>query len=172
MSIDMWKAGVAIASTVVVALVGACESSASLSARSAFTLIGRVAPGDALTDAVEFLGSHASERESGGAFVWTWGTGDDEWTFDVLHDGATVRATRVVWQEDDRRTRLSLFGQITSEGRRNFERAARFPRSDVAEWRELDGHLLVRAEIDDARRTVSLLTGVRGGKYATDANGF
>lgn len=157
----------------ILAVISLCGCAhASLSARSAYVLIGRVAPGDSLEDAAKFLGAHTSERANGGDIVRTWGSDADEWKFDVLHDGKSVRATRITWRAENRRDRLTIFGQLTTEGRRYFGHAAKFPDFDTAEWSELDGRLLVRAAVRHDAGIVSLLAGMRGGSRATDASGF
>lgn len=147
---------------------------ASLSPGSAFALTQRVAPGDDLRLCIQFLGDHTMEAPvSGDVTVMTWGSVFDEWMLEVLNDGRFVRATRITWNVKGRRDQQRLFAQITSEGRQFFGYAPKFVDSSTAEWRELEGSLVMRAHIaDELDGGVSLLTGVRSDAMASDVYGF
>lgn len=149
---------------------------AALSASGAFVLIRKVAPGDEFSDAAKFLGQHASERSSMGGKrmkITRWGSESDEWIFDVLHDGETVRATRIIWNTRTKRDQQTIFSQLTSEGRKYFGRAATFDGFDQAEWKELGGKLLVQARIEpEITQGVTLLTGIRNDEKESLTHGF
>lgn len=159
------------AAALMAALCGAAY--AELSARSAFVLVRRVAPGDSLADAVSFLGEHYDETDVSGLRVRRWGDEAAEWTFDVLHDGARVRATRITWRTPGRREQQRVFSQLTTEGRRFFGSAARSDGTRSAEWRELEGTILVRATMSDAiDGGVSLTVAVRNDAMTSEPYGF
>lgn len=151
----------------------ACE--AALSASAAFTLIQKVAPGTELPDAVSFLGNHASEgaAEGAGMKVRRWGTEEDDWLLDVLHDGSVVRATRITWITRTKRDQQTIFSQLTTAGKKYFGGTAKFRGLDQAEWLEMDGKLLVLARIEpELSQGVTLLTGIRNDAKESSKYGF
>lgn len=158
----------------VFALIMSGGAEATLSPGSAFALTQHVAPGEDLRVSMAYLGDHTMEAPlSGDLTVMTWGSPLDEWMLDVLNDGRYVRATRITWNVKGRRAQQTLFAQITSEGRKFFGTAPRFVDGSTAEWRELEGSLIMRAHIaDELDGGVSLLTGVRNDAMASDIYGF
>lgn len=161
----------ACAAAFVLAMCGAC--CAALSARGAFVLVRRVAPGDSLEGAAQFLGEHDDEVEASDLRVRRWGDGSAEWTFDVLHDGARVRATRITWRTQGRRDQQRVFAELTAEGKRSFGAAAQSDGSRAAQWTELEGTILVRATMAEAiDGGVSLTVGVRNDKMTSEPYGF
>lgn len=146
---------------------------ADLSAKSAFTLIRRVAPGDDIREASAFLGDYASERAAHDMKVRRWGTIDDEWFFDVLHDASQVRATRITWVTKGRRDQQTTYAQLTAEGKRFFGAVGTFNGFEEAEWREMGGKLLVRVRMGkNLEEGVTLLTGIRNDPMSSEKYGF
>ncbi|MDR1917239.1 MAG: hypothetical protein LBQ58_11775 [Synergistaceae bacterium] len=155
------------------ALFLSSAASADLSARSAFTLIQKVPPGELIEDAAKFLGRHAFERSipnSEGIKIRRWGTQNDSWLLEVLHDGETVRATRVTWVTKARRDQQIIFSQLTTAGKNFFGKSGKFKGLTEAEWSDFGGRWIVRATMGENGEGVFLLSGIRdaimdSGKY-------
>ena len=164
-----------LASIVFVALAES-PSYASLSARSAFTLLERVPPGEYYPDAKNFLGSPSGERVvdiDGGIKITRWGVSSDTWIFEVLHDEEDVRATRITWRTRTRSDQQTIFSQLTTVGRQFFGKSATFSGMNEAQWDDLGGRWIVRAKLeDDIERGVTLLSGIRDATMGTDRFGF
>lgn len=149
---------------------------ADLSAKSAFVLIRKVAPGEPFQDAIGFLGHHTGEWGVDGASdlkVRRWGTPSDEWFFDVLHDTKVVRATRITWVTPGKRDQQMTFSNLTTEGKFFFGRPGKFRTLTEAEWVEMDGKLLVLLKMGAAESDgVTLLTGIRNDAKESAKYGF
>ena len=157
-------------------LIFAAQSEAVLSPSGAFTLIRRIPPGEELAEAVKFLGPHASEKtvdSKEGVKIRKWGTAQDKWFFEVLHDGTLVRAGRVSWVTDSRGEQQKIFGQLTGEGRRFFGKAATFKGRTEAEWTDFGEKWLVRARQGESYADgVFLLSGIRDALMDSGKYGF
>lgn len=167
----------AFALAALILISAALPAYAVLSARSAFTLIRRIPPGETLSGAVSFLGQHASEWVVDAAAkvkVRRWGTeGEDDWYFDVLHDGAVVRAARITWPTASKREQQAIFSQLTTEGKKFFGRPGTFRGMSEAEWKDFDGRWLVRAKLEaEISGGVTLLSGIRDEKMDSGKFGF
>jgi hypothetical protein len=148
---------------------------ADLSGRYAFTLIQKVPPGELLADASEFLGRHVSERAASGGDgmkIRRWGTQSDSWILEVLHDGDTVRATRVTWTTKAKRDQQIIFSQLTTAGKNFFGKAGKFKGLTEAEWGDFGGRWIVRAKIGEGSQGVSLLSGIRDERMDSGKYGF
>lgn len=147
-----------------------------LSAKGAFTLLRTVAPGDTLESAAGFLGAHASERtvdEKEKLRIRRWGKPGEAWFFEALHDGAQVRATRIIWATASKREQQVIFSQLTSEGKKFFGKSAKFNGLQEASWTDAGDKLLVRARLNPgAEEGVTLLTGIRDAKMGSEKYGF
>ncbi|MDR3279229.1 MAG: hypothetical protein LBT23_01845 [Synergistaceae bacterium] len=153
-----------------------CPAHAALSAKSAFTLLERVPPGEYLEDARKFLGSPASARtmdKNLSIGVMRWGKSGDTWILDVLHDEDTVRATRVTWKTKSRGEQQSIFSQLTTVGKNFFDKPAIFRGSNEAEWNDFGGRWIIVAKIeDDITKGVTLLSGIRDQAMGSEKYGF
>jgi hypothetical protein len=162
--------------SLIITLILAARSEAILSPSGAFTLIRRIPPGESLTEAAKFLGSHVSEKTVNakeGIKVRRWGTADDEWFFEVLHDGTLVRAARVNWITVSRGEQQKIFGQLTGEGRRFFGKAASYKGRTEAEWTDFGEKWLVRARQGEGPTDgVFLLSGIRDALMDSGKYGF
>lgn len=151
-------------------------ASADLSAKGAFVLLRRIAPGTEFKDANAFLGRYSGEwavDEAAGIKVRRWGTSSDEWYFDVLHDGRVVRASRITWQVSGRRDQQHTFSHLTTEGKKFFGKNAKFVGQNVAEWTELEETILVSVRMGDrAEDGVTMLTGIRNDEMESAKYGF
>jgi hypothetical protein len=150
-------------------------ASADLSGRHAFTLLQTVPPGELLEDAAEFLGRHAAERAASGGDgikIRRWGTQNDSWIFEVLHDGGTIRATRVTWMTRAKRDQQIIFSQLTTAGKNFFGRLGKFKGLTEVEWCDFGGRWIVRAKIKESGDGVYLLSGIRGERMDSGKYGF
>ncbi|MDR1965160.1 MAG: hypothetical protein LBQ36_00500 [Synergistaceae bacterium] len=149
---------------------------AALSANAAFTLLGKVPPGEYMPDAKAFLGLPSSERSidaNKNVKVTRWGKQSDSWIFDVLHDEDTVRATRIVWRTKTKSEQQTIFSQLTTAGKGFFGKPATFRSMDEAEWSDFDGRWIVRAKIEtDIAKGVTLLSGIRNNVMDSASFGF
>jgi hypothetical protein len=147
-----------------------------LSAPRAFTLLGKIPPGEDMAEAVKFLGKHTSEKTidaKEGIKIWRWGAQSDKWMFDVLHDGKLVRAARITWMTNSRREQQIIFAQLTSEGRKFFGRRATYRGSTDANWSDFGEKWIVRAKQGDAlEEGVTLLSGIRDATMGSAKYGF
>jgi hypothetical protein len=159
---------------VLLALVS--RSEAVLSPSGAFTLIRRVPPGEALSDASSFLGQHVSEKtvdSREGIKIRKWGTASDKWFFEVLHDGSLVRAARINWVTVSRGEQQKIFGQLTGEGRRFFGKSAAYRGRTEAEWTDFGEKWLVLARQGEGPADgVTLLSGIRDADMDSGKYGF
>ena len=149
---------------------------AELSAQGAFVLIKKIPPGEELAAVNKFMGAYTSERvldAKAGIKVRRWGSPDDRWFIDVLHNGSLVRASRITWHTDSRSEQQTIFAQLTAAGRKFFGRAGKFCGSGEAEWESFDAKWLVRAKmgggIEDG---VTILSGIRDNRMESAKYGF
>ena len=151
-------------------------SHASLSARSAFTLLERVPPGEYYPDAKNFLGSPSGERVvdiDGGIKITRWGIPADSWIFEVLHNEEDVRATRITWRTKNKSEQQTIFSQLTTVGKQFFGKMAMFNGSNEAQWDDFGGRWIVRAKLEnDLERGVTLLSGIRDSAMGSERFGF
>jgi hypothetical protein len=147
-----------------------------LSASGAFTLLGRIPPGEDMAEAVKFLGEHASEKTLNakeGIKIWRWGAPSDKWMFDVLHDGKLVRAARITWITSSRREQQVLFAQLTGEGRKFFGKRATYNGNTDANWSDFGEKWIVSARQGDSPEDgVTLLSGIRDSDMGSAKYGF
>jgi hypothetical protein len=162
--------------SIFISLILASQSEAVLSPSGAFTLIRRIPPGESLEDASKFLGNHVSEKTvdaKEGIKIRRWGTADEKWFFEVLHDGSLVRAARVNWVTVSRSEQQKLFGQLTGEGKRFFGKGATFRGRTEAEWTDFGEKWLVRARQGEGMTDgVTLLSGIRDAEMDSGKYGF
>ena len=167
---------VLILAVILFALLSESPSYATLSARSAFTLLEKVPPGEYYPDAKNFLGSPSSERIvdiDGGIKITRWGRPDDTWIFEVLHDNEDVRATRITWRAKTKSDQQTIFSQLTTVGKQFFGKTAKFNGMNEAQWDDLGGRWIVRARLEeDIARGVTLLSGIRDNVMGSDRFGF
>jgi len=154
----------------------AIPASAALSAKSAFTLLEKVPPGEYYPDAKDFLGPPSSERtvdNEAGVKVTRWGKSGDTWIFEVLHDEEDVRATRITWRTKSKSEQQSIFSQLTSAGKTFFGKPASFKGMTEAQWDDFGGRWITRAKIEnDIAKGVTLLSGIRDAAVGSDKFGF
>jgi hypothetical protein len=159
-----------------ITLILAARSEAVLSPSGAFTLIRRIPPGEEIAEAAKFLGQHAAERtvdSKEGIKIRRWGTADDKWFFEALHDGTLVRATRVSWVTGSRAEQQKIFGQLTGEGRRFFGKGASYKGRTEAEWTDFGEKWLVRTRQGEGPTDgVFLLSGIRDALMDSGKYGF
>ena len=157
-------------------LSAASPSYAALSAKSAFTLLEKVPPGEYYPDAKKFLGSPSAERVvdiDGGIKITRWGKSADTWIFEVLHDDEDVRATRITWRTKTKSEQQTIFSQLTTVGKQYFGKIAEFNGMNEAQWEDFGGRWIVRARMeDDLERCVTLLSGIRDSVMGSDRFGF
>jgi len=158
------------------ALLSESPSYATLSARSAFTLLEKVPPGEYYPDAKNFLGSPSSERVvdiGEGIKITRWGRHNDTWIFEVLHDDEDVRATRITWRTKTKSDQQTIFSQLTTVGKQYFGKTAVFSGMNEAQWDDLGGRWIVRARLEeDLARGVTLLSGIRDNVMGSERFGF
>jgi hypothetical protein len=163
-------------SVFLLAMLAESPSYATLSARSAFTLLEKVPPGEYYADARNFLGLPSAERvvDIGDDIKITrWGKAADTWIFEVLHDDEVVRATRITWRTKTKSEQQTIFSQLTTVGRKFFGITAKFKGMDEAQWDDFGGRWIVRARLeDDLARGVTLLSGIRDSVMGSDRFGF
>jgi hypothetical protein len=157
-------------------LAFALQAEAELSHADAFALIRKIPPGEPLADAVVFLGKHVSDKTvdlKEGIKIRKWGTSADKWTFEMLHDGSMVRASRIKWITSSRSEQQRIFGQLTGEGRRFFGKGATYNGRTEAEWTDFGEKWIVRAR-QEAGPTdgVTLLSGIRDADMDSGKYGF
>ena len=149
---------------------------AALSAKSAFTLLEKVPPGEYYPDAKKFLGSPSAERVvdiGAGIKITRWGRSADTWIFEVLHDDEDVRATRITWRTKTKSEQQTIFSQLTTVGKQFFGKAAEFSGVKEAQWSDFGGRWIVKAVMnDDLTRGVTLLSGIRDSVMGSDRFGF
>ena len=149
---------------------------AVLSAKSAFTLLEKVPPGEYYPDAKSFLGLPSAERvvDIGADIKITrWGKASDTWIFEVLHDDEDVRATRITWRTKTKSEQQTIFSQLTTVGKQFFGKTAKFNGINEAQWDDLGGRWIVVARMeDDLARGVTLLSGIRDSVMGSDRFGF
>jgi hypothetical protein len=149
---------------------------ASLSAKSAFTLLEKAPPGEDLAAAKKFLGPASYERDADaklGMKILRWGSPEDSWRLEMLHDIDTVRATRIIWKTKTLREQQNIFSQLTTEGNRFFGTRASFSGKNAAEWSDFDGRWIVRATLEgEVRKGVTLLSGIRDAVMGSEQYGF
>jgi hypothetical protein len=149
---------------------------ADLSAKSAFTLLEKVPPGEPYPDARDFLGPASSERtvDSGRQIKITrWGKSGDTWIFEVLHDEEVVRATRITWRTKSKSEQQTTFSQLTTAGKKFFGKNAVFKGSGEAQWDDFGGRWIIRARIEsDLAKGVTLLSGIRDSEVGSERYGF
>lgn len=149
---------------------------AELSASGAFSLIRKIPPGEDMKAAGTFLGEYSSEKivdEKAGIKIRSWGTPDDEWYFDVLHDGKVVRACRITWTTNSRGRQQTIFAQLSTAGKQFFGKPGVFRNQMETEWTDFDGKWLVRAKQGaNAWDGVMLLSGIRDQRMDSGKYGF
>ena len=151
-------------------------SYAELSARSAFTLLEKVPPGEYYPDAKKFLGAPSAERVvdiENDIKITRWGKAADTWIFEVLHNEEDVRATRITWRTKTKSEQQTIFSQLTTVGKQYFGKTAAFNGMNEAQWDDFGGRWIVRAKLeDDLERGVTLLSGIRDSVLGSDRFGF
>ena len=151
-------------------------SYATLSARSAFTLLEKVPPGEHYPDARNFLGLPSTERVvdiETDIKITRWGKTADTWIFEVLHDAEVVRATRITWRTKTKSEQQTIFSQLTTVGKQFFGKTASFSGLNEAQWDDFGGRWIVRAKMEeDLARGVTLLSGIRDSAMGSDRFGF
>ena len=172
----MRRAAVSVALFLAAILFAASPSYAALSAKSAFTLLEKVPPGEYYPDAKNFLGSPSAERVvdiDGGIKITRWGKSADTWIFEVLHDDEDVRATRITWRTKTKSEQQTIFSQLTTVGKQFFGKTAEFKGMNEAQWDDLGGRWIVKAKMeDDLERGVTLLSGIRDSVMGSERFGF
>ena len=172
------KISLIVMSLVVVLFVflSGSPSHATLSARSAFTLLEKVPPGEYYPNAKNFLGSPAEERVvdiDEGIMITLWGRPNDTWIFEVLHDEEDVRATRITWRTKKKSAQQTIFSQLTSVGRQFFGKTASFNGMNEAQWEDFGGRWIVRARLEkNIADGVTLLSGIRNNVMDSEQFGF
>ncbi len=149
---------------------------AELSAQGAFVLIKSIPPGESIAAVDKFLGKPAEERtldQKSGIKVRRWGTPDDSWFMEVLHNGSLVRASRITWSVRSKGEQQTVFAQLTTAGRKFFGRAGKFRGSTEAEWSSFDDKWLVSVKLGDSIEDgVTVLSGIRGDRMESGKYGF
>jgi hypothetical protein len=162
--------------SIFVSLALVSQSEAVLSPSGAFTLIRRIPPGESLDDASKFLGKHVSEKTvdtKEKIKLRRWGTADDKWFLEVLHDGSLVRAARINWVTVSKGEQQKIFGQLTGEGRRFFGKGATYKGQMEAEWTDFGEKWLVLARQGNGPTDgVTLLSGIRDAEMGSEKYGF
>ena len=151
-------------------------SYAALSAKSAFTLLEKVPPGEYYPTAKSFLGLPSAERVvdiGDGIKITRWGKSADTWVFEVLHDEEDVRATRITWRTKTKSEQQTIFSQLTTVGKQFFGKTAEFNGLNEALWSDFGGRWIVKARMeDDLSRGVTLLSGIRDSVMGSERFGF
>jgi hypothetical protein len=158
------------------ALCGSFPAWAELSAKSAFILLEKSPPGEYYPDVKAFLGSASAERTvdiEKDIKITRWGKKAESWMFEVLHDAEQVRAVRITWNTASKSERQRIFSQLTTAGKYFFGSAAAFKGTEEAQWADFDGRWITRARIEsDAKKGVTLLSGIRDAAMGSDRYGF
>lgn len=148
----------------------------ALSAADAFSLIRRVPPGEDLAAAGKFLGAYTSEAAldaTGALKVCKWGNESDPWFFEALHDGKEIMATRVKWTTKSVAEQQSIFAQLTTAGKKAFERRGKFAGSNEISWNDFDGRWLIVARYGGSVTDgATLLSGIRTKEFNSAKYGF
>lgn len=158
-------------------LLGDCTAAwAELSARGAFVLIKKIPPGEDLSAVSKFMGAYTSEKvidAKGGIKLRRWGTSDDKWFIEVLHNGSLVRASRITWSAASRGEQQTIFAQLTTAGKNFFGRTGKFHGSEEAEWGSFDEKWLVRVKMGSSIEDgVTMLSGIRDNRMESAKYGF
>lgn len=148
----------------------------ALSASGGFSLIRKVPPGEDLASAKKFLGQHASEisvNAKEGLKVWRWGSENDPWFFDALHDGREIKATRVTWTTKSVREQQNIFAQLSTAGKNSFGKRGKYVGSNEVGWTDFDGRWLIVARYGaSAADGTTLLSGIRSKEFDSGKFGF
>lgn len=148
----------------------------ALSAAGGFSLIRKVPPGEDLLSAEKFLGAYTSETvidADGGIKIRRWGSENDSWFFDALHDGKEIKATRVKWTTRSVAEQQSIFAQLTTAGKNSFERRGQFAGSNEIRWSDFGGRWMVVARYGgNIADGTTLLSGIRSKEFDSAKYGF
>ena len=158
-------------------LFGGCAPLwAELSAQGSFVLIRKIPPGEEMTSVNKFLWEYSSEKNVGakdGIKIRRWGSEEDDWFVDVLHNDSLVRASRITWRTSSRGEQQRVFAQLTTAGKKFFGRTGKFRGTSEAEWSSFEEKWLVRVHIGSTVEDgVTMLSGIRDKRMDSAKYGF